>query len=281
MKPTLPSIFIGSSVEGLDVAYSLQQSLEYDSEPTVWSQGIFNPTQAAITDLLAETRHSDFALFVFSADDVRIMRDSKASVPRDNVVFELGLFIGGIGVDRCFFVMPRDEEPLQLPSDLLGLTPITYNAGRSDGRLLAALGPAVHQVRSQLRRLGKRPARGIFAMDAAPVASATAPDFISQWDSPDLLRARELLRGGVPAHAYEDETGATTRAVRRVFAFLDSMADALLAGLVDEALARKVFDQPVRSVWEHARFYLAPLNAADEVWDPPPPLALLYNRWKD
>lgn len=177
--------------------------------------------------------------------------------------------------------MPRGEKPLGLPSDLLGLPALTYDARRSDGRLLAALGPAVHTIRTTLRALGaKRPAAG----ELEPLASDSTdltPAFVAQWEEGELSAAREVLRRGIPLHACEDETGEPTKALRRVFAFLDSMADALLAGRVVEAVAREVFDSAVRSVWERARIYLAPLNAADEVWDPPPPLAILYRRWNE
>lgn len=277
-----PSIFIGSSVEGLDVAYSLQQSLEFESEPTVWSQGIFLPTHTTLTDLVAEARRTDFALFVFTPDDVRLMRRETASVPRDNVVFELGLFIGALGTERCFFICPRGEASPSLPSDLLGLAPLGYDPSRTDGRLLAALGPAVHTVRTALRTLGKRALPRTSTRDAATAAvKDLTSSFVEQWDTPALLAARDILHAGIPLHVTEDETGEASAALRRVFAFLDSMADSLLAGHVDESIARTAFGTAVAGVWERARLYLAPLNGADEVWNPPPPLAQLYDRWRE
>lgn len=281
MTSRKPSIFIGSSVEGLDVAYALQQSLEYDAEPTVWSQGVFTPSQAVIADLLDETRTADFALFVLTADDIRSMRGVSTSVPRDNVIFELGLFIGSLGLERCFFVAPRRIEPISLPSDLLGLTSLSYDAQRTDGRLLAALGPAVHQIRAALRKLGCRPPIRVRTTDSSspPTLPDLAGDFIATWDTPELKSARDILAGGIPFHTFEDETGDATRALKRVFTFLDSLADALLAGRVDEARARDVFGGPVKAVWERSRTYLAPLNIADEWWSPPPQIAILYERW--
>ena len=68
------------------------------------------------------------------------MRDTVSQVVRDNVIFEFGLFIGKLGPEPVFFVIPRGEE-LHLPSDLLGLTPLTFDPHRTDHNLRAALGP--------------------------------------------------------------------------------------------------------------------------------------------
>lgn len=89
-----PALFIGSSVEGLPVAYAVQENLEFDCEPTVWPQGVFSPTSAALIDLYAITRNTEFAAFVFTPDDTLSLRGEVHRSVRDNVVFELGLFIG-------------------------------------------------------------------------------------------------------------------------------------------------------------------------------------------
>jgi len=43
-----PNIFIGSSKESLEVAYSLQENLEPFAEVTVWTQGIFELSKFTI-----------------------------------------------------------------------------------------------------------------------------------------------------------------------------------------------------------------------------------------
>ncbi|HJV42135.1 nucleotide-binding protein [Caulobacter sp.] len=276
MKLARPSAFIGSSVEGLDVAYALQENLEYDAEPTVWSQNIFTPSQSTLKALAGEAAKTDFAIFAFTPDDMRLMRGERASIPRDNVIFELGLFMGALGVERCFFVSPRSAQPLALPSDLLGLTPLTYDAERSDGRLVAALGPAANKVRGALRQLGvKAP-----AMKAPPPSRMDRTGyFLKTWDGPNLQAAREVLHRGIPLHRMEDEDGSATEALLLVFTFLESFADAVLAGEIDEQRARPILAATVKSVWEHAAVYFAPLNLADEWWEPPPRLAELSARW--
>ena len=261
------------------MAYALQENLEYDAEPTVWPQGVFEPSQSALQALSREANRTDFAIFAFTPDDVRVMRGDQASIPRDNVIFELGLFMGALGLERCFFVSPRLAAPLALPSDLLGITALSYDALRSDGRLSAALGPAANKVRIALRRLGPMSRAKTFYQSAQEADDRTGY-FIELWNEGALKKARDILRAGVPLHVAEDEDGYATRALKTVFVFLESFADAVLAGEIDERRARPVFESSVKSVWEHAFTYLAPPNIADEWWDPLPRLADLSLRWK-
>lgn len=153
MKKNKPKLFIGSSVEGLEVAYAIQSELEHDSEPTVWSQGVFNLTQSTLSDLLSALDTFDAAIFVMSPDDVVKMRGQEQTVTRDNVLFELGMFIGRLGPEKTFMVKPRNSQDFHVPTDLLGLTPGVYDNERSDGNLQAALGPFCFQVRKQLAQI--------------------------------------------------------------------------------------------------------------------------------
>lgn len=161
-----PRLFIGSSAQSLAVAHAIQEELERDAEVTVWSQGVFRPMRAALDDLVAALDRFDFGVFVFTPDDIVEIEDARASAVRDNVVFELGLFVGRHGRERNFFVMPRRREPFRLPSDLTGITPATYNADRTDQNLRAALGPACTQIRRAVRRFGTSPGDG-FALGEA------------------------------------------------------------------------------------------------------------------
>ena len=151
-----PSVFVGSSSESLEVAYSIQENLEHVAEITVWTQGIFELSKYSLDSLLDSLEAVDFGVFVFAGDDLKTVRgDTKGSV-RDNVIFELGLFVGRLGRERNFIVTPRgSEESLHLPTDLLGLTPALYEPQRQDGNLRAALGPASSNLTRAISRLGK------------------------------------------------------------------------------------------------------------------------------
>jgi hypothetical protein len=150
----LPTLFVGSSTETLDVAKSVQVALEDTAEVTVWSQGVFQPGTPYIQALAEAADKFDFALLIMGADDVLESRGTAISAPRDNVIFELGLFIGALGRNRTFFMYNRDYE-LKVPTDLSGVAALTYRS-RSDGNLHAAIAPACERLTEVLQRMGPR-----------------------------------------------------------------------------------------------------------------------------
>lgn len=147
-----PNVFIGSSVENLELAYAIQENLEYDGNITVWSQGIFKLSSTALDDLINALDNYDFAIFIFKPDDLVNMRGDVMNIVRDNVIFELGLFIGKLGKSRVFYLAPRSAVNLHLPTDLFGHTYGMYDDLREDGNLKASLGAFCNQVREQLKQ---------------------------------------------------------------------------------------------------------------------------------
>jgi len=148
-----PRLFIGSSVEGLNIAYAIQENLSYTAEVTVWNQGVFNLSDTTIESLILVLENTDFGVFVFTPDDITTIRGKKNTTVRDNVLFELGLFIGKIGRKRSFIVMP-DNTNFHLPTDLLGITPGKYETNRSDGNHKAATGSLSNKIREAIGKLG-------------------------------------------------------------------------------------------------------------------------------
>ena len=147
-----PRIFIASAVESLDVADAFNVNLDHQAEVTVWKHG-FALSQSTIDSLVKMAESVDFAIFIFTPDDVVNIRNQLKHIVRDNVVFELGLFVGTLGKERCFIVKPRDED-LHLPTDLLGLTPADYNGERSDGNLEAAVNHPCVLIKKEVANLG-------------------------------------------------------------------------------------------------------------------------------
>lgn len=122
----VPVVFIGSSSEALDAATAINNSLSKKRVITkLWTEGVFQASKTIIEDLWAMAKEADFAVIVLSPDDVCITRGEKKRVPRDNAVFELGLFIGSLGRDRAFIITPSDTD-LKIPTDLLGVTCLRY-----------------------------------------------------------------------------------------------------------------------------------------------------------
>lgn len=148
-----PKVFIASSVEGLDVAYPLQVNLQHDADITVWSQGVFSLSVTPLDSITEALNSSDFGIFVFSSDDETRMRGNITATVRDNVIFELGVFVGKLGKRRCFIVMP-DNISLHIPTDLIGITPAKYSGERDKSEMAASLGPAAHQIRTAMKLQG-------------------------------------------------------------------------------------------------------------------------------
>jgi hypothetical protein len=148
-----PKVFIGSSREGVAIANAIHSNLTREAECTVWANGVFQLSANVLVDLIRVLRESDFGVFVFAPDDLIVMREQTNLAVRDNVIFELGLFIGRLGAERCFFLVPEDSSDLRLPSDLAGINPGVYESNRRDGNLMAALNPACMQIGVQMSRL--------------------------------------------------------------------------------------------------------------------------------
>ena len=153
-------------VRGGYLAYAIQQNLRHVAEGTVWDQGVFQLSRSGLDSLISVLGRSDFGAFVFSPDDIVKMRSKEAAVIRDNVLLELGLFIGRLGKERCFVMVPENTE-LHIASDLIGMTPATYETSRSDGNVLAGCGPACNDIRTTIQRLGVFPGN-VGTRDGAP-----------------------------------------------------------------------------------------------------------------
>jgi hypothetical protein len=149
-------IFVGSSREALPVCRAVQSELDDDDfEVTVWNQGVFRPTRGALESLLEALESSDAGVFVLRKDDLTTSRGVSEETVRDNVIFELGMFIGKLGRDRAFMLSPRGASP-DLPSDFKDLTRLEYEAGRIDRDNRAAVGSACNTIRHELGDLQGR-----------------------------------------------------------------------------------------------------------------------------
>jgi Predicted nucleotide-binding protein containing TIR-like domain len=151
-KVLKPRVFIGSTSEALHLADAVHANLTHYAECVVWKHA-FNLAASTLAELMRNLRESDFGVFILSPDDISIMRGSTNPVARDNVIFELGMFIGRLGAERTFFLVPDGSSELRLPSDLAGITAGRYETNRRDNNMLAALNPACMQIRMMMEKL--------------------------------------------------------------------------------------------------------------------------------
>jgi hypothetical protein len=147
-----PRVFVASSFEGLPIAHAIQSNLAQSVEVVVWDQSVFEPSLYVLETLQRVLQSFDFGIFVFSGDDALHLRGEQHTAVRDNVVFELGLFISTLGKERTFIVAPAGEPDQRIPSDLLGITRLNYNPRWSN--LQASLNPACTAILTQVRARG-------------------------------------------------------------------------------------------------------------------------------
>lgn len=150
MTQQLPSVFVGSSSEGLDVAREVELQLQRDAVTTLWKDSVFGLGYGVLESLMNALDQFDFAVMILSPDDLLESRRESYASPRDNVIFELGLFMGRLGRSRTFIVHAADSD-LKLPSDLAGITVSPY---RQRDNLAAALSPACTPIIKAIRSLG-------------------------------------------------------------------------------------------------------------------------------
>jgi hypothetical protein len=186
-----PRIFLGSSGSQAKLLQALTRGLEDVAHVEPWTT-VFNPGTTTLGRLLELTREVDFAAFVFARDDwtgagataSNALESAQAS-PRDNVVFEAGLFGGVLGMRRTFILHANGAK---LPSDLLGLTCVRYDAATT-----AADMKAINQkLRTAIENEIRAPRMdGLWWQYSLTERSAREPSAIS------LLRIARDRRGGL------------------------------------------------------------------------------------
>jgi hypothetical protein len=147
-----PRIFIGSSGKAKKYAEAIHDNLTDIAECTVWTEGAFGLSASTLNNLLTNLHDSDFGAFIFAADDQLSRNGDLVNIPRDNVVFEAGLFFGYLGPERCFVAIPQSVS-VHIPTDLLGFTVGQYEDQRTDN-FIAAVGPFTRKIREAFKAQG-------------------------------------------------------------------------------------------------------------------------------
>lgn len=141
----LPSIFIGSSKEGLKVAQQIEKALEDFAQCKLWTDA-FGFGVSNYDNLIKQIALYDYAILVATADDLLESRKQNFKSARDNVLFELGMFAGGLGKSRVFYVV---EEGTKIPSDLSGIT-LPFLPKRSSTKFSQAVSDIVAKIREHI-----------------------------------------------------------------------------------------------------------------------------------
>ena len=153
--PNKPALFIGSSKEGLRIAHAAEVHLCPVADVTLWDAGLFSLTQSTLEALVNSLERFDFAVLVVTPDDLVTSRSQTTLRGRDNVMFELGLFMGRLGRSRTFIL--SDPNRVSLPSDFAGVSIAVYDAeraNRSNDHAIKEVSVPAFQISSVIENLG-------------------------------------------------------------------------------------------------------------------------------
>lgn len=125
-------IFIGSSTNGLEYAHAVKAVIEekqIDFDVDIWLDVFGKENSTNIEVLENAIEKYKFSIFIFSPDDKINMSNSSVEkkIPRDNVIFEYGLFMGKNGRNpNTSFLVPKNWKDIRILSDIDGLNRYTY-----------------------------------------------------------------------------------------------------------------------------------------------------------
>ncbi len=148
----MPKIFIGSAGESLDFAEALEFELKDVARTVVWNR-VLRPGHYTLEELFREASEADFAVFLLGQEDKTESKGQIVPSPRDNVVYEAGLFGGRIEASRVFLLV--DARGSKIPSDWQGLGYVPYDPSAS------APSDAIHRASIVIRKQIKEWCSGI------------------------------------------------------------------------------------------------------------------------
>jgi predicted nucleotide-binding protein with TIR-like domain len=197
-----PRIFLGSSGKQAKLLQAITRGLEDVADVEPWTT-TFNPGRSTLDRLVELSQEVDFAAFVFARDDWTTADASPSgqASPRDNVVFEAGLFGGALGIRRTFILHANDSK---LPTDLLGLTTIRYDPAAGAAEVRAINEKLVKAIETEGRR---GPIEGLWWQLSLTVRSEEEPSAVG------LLRIARERDGGlkVNGRAWQEDGTVSAR----------------------------------------------------------------------
>ena len=150
------NVFAISSVEALPVAETGVLAFEHENNIKFWNwpDNVFGVSSYPLDDLEQHLDKADFAIAIAQGDDVTTSRKGRQPSTRDNVIFELGLFMGRLGRRRTILMKPKGVA-IKLPSDLAGITTIDYPAELSTDSPDRDMAAAWKKVRSHIAKVNR------------------------------------------------------------------------------------------------------------------------------
>ena len=182
-----PRVFLGSASETRKIIDALEAELRDVAKIERWDVDVFRPGHFTLDELTTAVRQVDFAIFVLGREDTTETRGRVVASPRDNVIFEAGLFTAVLGRERTFFVV--DKAGTKIPSDWAGLGYTTFDD--AEDRPRDKVYDAVRKIRAQISSW--QPLKSL-----GPIADIVGPwwQFVINVDVGAVLSFMEISAAG-------------------------------------------------------------------------------------
>ena len=125
-------IFVGSSLEAKNEDKFVRRVLEENDIEAITWRDIFHTGEYNLDSLLNITQKIHGATIISTPDDKIWYRGSESLAPRDNILFEMGLFIKALGRKHVGLIFCKDEvgHSPKIPTDIHGLNVIFFEKGK-------------------------------------------------------------------------------------------------------------------------------------------------------
>ncbi len=145
MSSGKPTLFIGCTSTQLNVATAVKSQLDAELDVTIWNEPgkVFELNKSTLDSLLDAGNYFDYAILILTPDDCLISKGELYDTPRDNLIFEEGLFLGRFGRNRTFIIR---ENSVKIPSDFFGITISSFRKPTDDKDLPNAVNEACDEI---------------------------------------------------------------------------------------------------------------------------------------
>jgi hypothetical protein len=185
-----PKVFIGSSSAGVETARTIQNELIDVADPKVWDKEDWLG-KGTLEHLMTILDKYQFGVFVLRPDDKAEIKNEPKKITRDNVLLELGLFVGRHGRDRVFIVSEKDDN-LRIASDLLGINFAFYRADSE-----SELSVACNRIRDRIIRIWDEQASTLGDMDRLTSEAGMLYRILNAASSPQYKAIESELLGPI------------------------------------------------------------------------------------
>lgn len=134
-------VFLGSTSEHVKLVEWTSNYLveNFGFNPVPWTiSTAFPRSRSTLEGLQKHLEEVDAAIIFVTADDLTESRGTTSPTPRDNIIFEAGFFLGGLGPDRTRLLVQKGVR-IRLPSDLHGITNESFTDVNEDPGVTLAI----------------------------------------------------------------------------------------------------------------------------------------------